>query len=47
LLLQVADVQISDSDDCRLLTATAVGEPLSMEKHELVVDVKAMPLHRS
>jgi hypothetical protein len=29
------------------LTATAVVEPLSMEKHELVVDVKAMTLHRS
>lgn len=46
LLLRVAEVQISGGDDLWSLSATAVGEPLSMEKHELVVDVKAVTLHR-
>lgn len=46
LLLRVADARISGGDDHWSLTATAVGEPLNMEKHELAVNVKAVPLHR-
>ena len=46
LLLRVAEVQISGGDDLWSLNATAVGETLNMEKHELVVDVKAVTLHR-
>ncbi len=46
LLLRVAELQISGGDDLWSLTATAVGETLNMEKHELVVDVKAVTLHR-
>lgn len=45
LLLRVINLQISAADDRWLLTGTAVGEQLSMEKHELVVDVKAVTLH--
>lgn len=46
LLLRVADVQISGGGDRRVLTATAVGQPLNTEKHELAVSVNAVTLHR-
>lgn len=46
LLLRVEELQISGEGDDWRLAATALGEPLNMEKHELVVDVKAVTLHR-
>jgi SHS2 domain-containing protein len=46
LLLRVADVQIIDLDGERRLTAKAFGETLNPTKHDLVVDIKAVTLHR-
>ena len=46
LLLRVEELQISGEGDDWRLAATAAGELLNMEKHELVVDVKAVTLHR-
>jgi SHS2 domain-containing protein len=46
LLLRVAGVQITDRDGERRLTAEAYGETLNPEKHDLVVDIKAVTLHR-
>jgi len=46
LLLRVRDVLITERDDHFSLSAEAYGEQLSSEKHDLVVDVKAVTLHR-
>lgn len=46
LLLRVPNVRISGRDDQFTLNAEAYGEQLNPEKHELVVDVKAVTLHR-
>ncbi|MDY0039408.1 MAG: archease [Desulforhabdus sp.] len=46
LLLRVSDLQINQEGDRFFLSAEARGEELDMEKHDLVVDVKAVTLHR-
>jgi SHS2 domain-containing protein len=46
LLLRVQDVQISREGELFKLSAEAYGEELDQEKHDLVVDVKAVTLHR-
>lgn len=46
LLLRVSDVRIREQDGQFILQAEAYGEELNMEKHDLVVDVKAVTLHR-
>jgi SHS2 domain-containing protein len=46
LLLRVSDVHIEQEGDHFRLRARAQGEELDMEKHDLVVDVKAVTLHR-
>lgn len=46
LLLRVSDAKISEQDGQFILQAEAYGEELNMEKHDLVVDVKAVTLHR-
>ncbi len=46
LLLRVSRVHIDRRDDHALLAAEASGEELDPQKHELLVDVKAVTLHR-
>lgn len=46
LLLRVLDVQIEERGDRLHLVAQAAGERLDPSKHDLVVDVKAVTLHR-
>jgi SHS2 domain-containing protein len=46
LLLRVRKVQIKRDGDRLALEADAYGEVLDPEKHDLVVDVKAVTLHR-
>jgi SHS2 domain-containing protein len=46
LLLRVPNVQIQLHDDHFTLSAEAYGEELNPDKHELIVDVKAVTLHR-
>lgn len=46
LLLRLRDIHIEGGEDLLRLTAEAVGETLKPEKHELIVDVKAVTLHR-
>lgn len=46
LLLRAPQVQIQRQDGHSTLTAEAFGEELNPNKHELVVDVKAVTLHR-
>jgi len=46
LLLRVSDLRINQNGDHFFLSAQARGEELNMEKHDLVVDVKAVTLHR-
>jgi SHS2 domain-containing protein len=46
LLLRVSDLRIEEDGDQFRLTAKAQGEELDMEKHDLIVDVKAVTLHR-
>ncbi len=46
LLLRVPDVHIQRQDDHFELGAEAHGEELDPQKHELLVDVKAVTLHR-
>jgi len=45
LLLRVSNLSISEQDGQFILQAEARGEELNMEKHDLVVDVKAVTLH--
>ncbi|MCK8600959.1 archease [Desulfoferrobacter suflitae] len=46
LLLRVCRLSISRQDEAFILQADAHGEELNMHKHDLVVDVKAVTLHR-
>ncbi len=46
LLLRVSGVRIREQDGQFILQAEAYGEELDMEKHDLVVDVKAVTLHQ-
>lgn len=46
LLLRVPQVHIKGQDNHFTLRAEARGEPLNQEKHDLIVDVKAVTLHR-
>lgn len=45
LLLRVRDVVIDQRGDTFRLAAQAFGEEIDREKHELIVDVKAVTLH--
>jgi len=46
LLLRVPRVRIHGENDRFVLEAEAYGEELDPEKHDLIVDVKAVTLHR-
>lgn len=46
LLLRVCRLSINRQDEGFTLQAEAHGEELNMHKHDLVVDVKAVTLHR-
>lgn len=46
LLLRVPVVDVRESIDRFALSAEAYGEELDPKKHELIVDVKAVTLHR-
>ena len=46
LLLRVDDVRISYADGLYRLNATGSGEEIDPDKHHLIVDVKAVTLHR-
>ena len=46
LLLRVPSVRIEDRDGELVLRAEAYGEPLDPGRHPLLVDVKAVTLHR-
>lgn len=46
LLLRVAEVKIEQHNGYFTLKAEAVGEKLDPARHELIVDVKAVTLHR-
>ena len=46
LLLRLAKVVIAMTDDRIVVTAEAWGEQIDREKHQLLVDVKAVTLHR-
>lgn len=46
LLLRLAKVEITEADDRIVVTAEAWGEKIDRERHQLLVDVKAVTLHR-
>jgi SHS2 domain-containing protein len=46
LLLRVADVKIEQQPGQFVLHAEAYGEELNSAKHDLIVDVKAVTMHR-
>ena len=46
LLLRVEDIHIGYSEGMYTLDGVGAGEPLDPEKHDLIVDVKAVTLHR-
>jgi SHS2 domain-containing protein len=46
LLLRVPRIRILQGDGLYTLSAEAFGESINPEKHELIVDVKAITLHR-
>jgi len=46
LLLRVAEIHIITGDGVFRLEAEACGEEINPEKHEMIVDVKAITLHR-
>lgn len=46
LLLRLSSVAVSGGDGHFQLAAEAYGEELNFEKHDLLVDVKAVTLHR-
>jgi len=46
LLLRVPNVQIQRQNDHFTLRTEAYGEELNPDKHELIVDIKAVTLHR-
>jgi SHS2 domain-containing protein len=45
LLLRVPQIAISRQKDRFVLTAEACGETIDVDKHQLLVDVKAVTLH--
>jgi SHS2 domain-containing protein len=46
LLLRIEDAKIQHRDDIHSIKATGWGEQIDPERHELIVDVKAVTLHR-
>lgn len=46
LLLRVPEVRIEEKDDNYVLTAQGKGEKLDPERHNMIVDVKAVTFHR-
>jgi SHS2 domain-containing protein len=46
LLLRVENVKIGREDDFCSVSANAYGEQIDPEKHDLIVDVKAVTLHK-
>ncbi len=46
LLLRVQSVEIGVRDDCISLSADASGDRIDPARHDLIVDVKAVTLHR-
>ncbi len=46
LLLRIQTIQITSSHGEFVATATARGEPIAPDRHEMIVDVKAVTLHR-
>ncbi len=46
LLLRIQKLTVSSRDAQYVATATARGEPIDRGRHELLVDVKAVTLHR-
>ena len=46
LLLRIEDAKIQHHDDIHSIKATGWGEQIDPERHELIVDVKAVTLHR-
>ena len=46
LLLRVREVSIEKKDNRYMLSAWAVGEAIDVKRHDLIVDVKAVTLHR-
>jgi len=46
LLLRLAKVAIAEADDRIVVTAEAWGEQIDQERHQRLVDVKAVTLHR-
>lgn len=46
LLLRVEDVKIGYGDDFWFVSAKAYGEQIDPVKHDLIVDVKAVTLHK-
>jgi SHS2 domain-containing protein len=46
LLVRIDDVRIERGDGTFSLTATGWGDSIDPERHELIVDVKAVTLHR-
>jgi SHS2 domain-containing protein len=46
LLLRISEVRIEEQGNNFTLSAEAYGEELDQEKHDLIVDVKAVTLHR-
>jgi SHS2 domain-containing protein len=46
LLLRVENVKIRIEDDFCFVSANAYGERIDPEKHDLIVDVKAVTLHK-
>jgi SHS2 domain-containing protein len=46
LLLRVENVKIGHNDKFHFVSADAYGEKIDPEKHDLIVDVKAVTLHR-
>lgn len=46
LLLRVSEIRIENQNAFHKLTAEAYGERINPDKHELLVDVKAVTLHR-
>lgn len=45
LLLRVPRIAIARGEDRFLLTAEARGEPIDVDKHQMLVDVKAVTMH--
>lgn len=46
LLLRVSSLTILSGDSCHRLCARAMGEELDRDRHRLLLDIKAVTLHR-